>query len=104
MSAPLPIPTLPISSATAAQSVHIASLTTQLQQLVEKNNGITSKLEQCQREGRERLEEEVRRSDDIVRQMKLVHEEEIKAVMDKMEKVSSGVVVLWGRALIRLAW
>ena len=91
MAAPTPIPTLPITSATAAQSAHIASLTTQLHQLVEKNNSITSKLELAQREGRERVNEEVRRTDEIVRQMRIAHQEEMRVVQESMETVSYGV-------------
>lgn len=87
MSVPAPIPTLPISSATASQAAHIASLTTQVHQLVDKNNAINTKLEQAQKDGRERLHVEVKRSDDIVRQMRDAHDEEMKRVNERMETV-----------------
>jgi hypothetical protein len=89
--APTPIPTLPITSATAAQAAHIASLTTQLHQLVEKNNAITLQLELAQREGREKLGEEVRRTEGVVRGMRKAHEEEVRGLKEAMEVVSTRV-------------
>jgi len=86
--APIPIPTLPVSSTTAAQSAHIASLTTQLHQLVDKNNAVTVKLELSQKEARQRLDAEIQRSDKIVRQMRDAHDEEMEAMKKRMERVS----------------
>jgi hypothetical protein len=96
MSAPTPIPTLPITSATAAQSAHIASLTTQLHQLVEKNNTLTSNLSLAQKEGRERVNEEVSRSEEVVRLMRIAHGEEMKGLKESMETVS--VALCFGRS------
>ncbi|KIM22085.1 hypothetical protein M408DRAFT_333088 [Serendipita vermifera MAFF 305830] len=92
MSAPTPIPTLPITSATASQAAHIASLTTQVHQLVDKNNAIAAKLEQAQKDARERLHVEIKRSDDIVRQMRDAHEDEMKQVNERMETLRISAV------------
>ena len=89
MSAPVPIPTLPISSATASQAAHIASLTTQVHQLVDKNNAISAKLEQAQKDAQVKIHAEVKRSDDIVRQMRDAHEDEMKRINERMETVRS---------------
>lgn len=84
----LPIPTLPISSATAFQAAHIASLTSQVEELVNKNNTLTSQHKAERSEWETRLVEERTRAEDAVRRIRDTHNKEVKDWKNGVETVS----------------
>lgn len=82
---PVPIPTLPIASTTAAQNAHIASLNTQIEQLVHKNNKLVQSHEEELAEWEKKLVEERRRGDNAVRKIQEASKREVASWHDACE-------------------
>ncbi|KAG8827333.1 3-oxo-5a-steroid 4- dehydrogenase [Serendipita sp. 399] len=76
--APAPIPTLPISSGTAGQAAHIASLTAQLEELVSRNNQLTQHMQEERADFERRIKAERLRGDSAVRQLQQANEQEVQ--------------------------
>jgi FtsZ-binding cell division protein ZapB len=86
-SIPVPIPTLPISSTTGAQSVQIASLTSQIEELVKKNTALTQQHERARSEVEAKLAEEVSRGIEAVQRIREAHKAEVQTWKDRCETV-----------------
>jgi hypothetical protein len=83
----LPIPTLPISSGTASQAAHIASLTSQVEELVNKNRSLSSQHDVECREWESRLAEERTRAEDTVRRLRDGHKKEVHGLKEGLDTV-----------------
>ena len=83
----LPIPTLPISSGTASQAAHIASLTSQVEELVNKNTSLSSQHDSERREWESRLADERTRAEETVRRLRDGHTNEVHALKEGLETV-----------------
>ncbi|KAG8784912.1 hypothetical protein FRB91_008215 [Serendipita sp. 411] len=84
---PTPIPTLPISSGTAGQAAHIASLTAQLEELVSRNNQFSKQLQDERAESERRVKAERQRGDAAVRQLQQANVQEIQEWKDACESL-----------------
>jgi hypothetical protein len=83
----LPIKTLPISSATASQAAHIASLTAQVEELVNKNRSISSQHDTERQEWEARLVEERTRAEEVVKRLRDGHKKEVNGLKESLETV-----------------
>lgn len=83
----IPIPTLPITSTAGAQSVQIASLTSQIEELVKKNTALTQQYESRRSEWEIKLAEENNRGLEAAQRIREASKVEVQTWKDRCETI-----------------